>query len=437
MRDRDLAGTHIMVPLDGSELAERALPAAEHIASALRATLVLVRIMPPAHISTAPPDGRNVAQLYQEMTGEELRGARTYLEGAALPLRERGLQVQVITQQGQAGPTLIDLLSALQIGLVVMTTRGRSGMALFALGSVADHLVRNSHAPVLLLRPLIEDRRCEQLERAVIPLDGSERAETELDLAAALSGSLIRTIALLRAVPRQDGAATERAVEEADQYLKGVSQRLADQVAGRAVVGTQVVMGDPAEQIIRRAESDCDLLIMATRGEVGTRRWVFGSIADRVLHDSGTPLILIVPPPGGERLTLQPESTTISRPRIQSWGGVAMNTERDNEREIERAASLEPEEQARESGKPGGGAGRTDTPGHTGVYPLSASEGASGEALVRGEPAWGQGERGAAGYEDSGDSGILSFIPQQENEGQRDQSGAAPAPSEGSQHDAP
>ncbi len=300
MREGDLAGTHIMVPLDGSALAERALPAAEHVASALHATLVLVRIVAPAHISAVPPDGSAVAHAQQKTTGEELHAARAYLDSLAAPLRERGLRVQVITQQGVAGPALVDLLSALQIGLVVMTTHGRSGMARFALGSVADHLVHSSHVPVLLLRPLIEDRTCERLELAVIPLDGSKRAETALDLAAALSGSLIQSIALLRIVPRHDGAATERAMAEADQYLQDVSQRLTDQVAGRAVVRTQVLDGDPAERIIRQVESNCDLLIMATRGEVGTRRRILGSVTDRVLHDSGTPLILMAPPSAGE-----------------------------------------------------------------------------------------------------------------------------------------
>ncbi|HET9109247.1 MAG TPA: universal stress protein [Ktedonobacterales bacterium] len=424
MRDRDLAGTHIMVPLDGSELAEQALPSAGYIASALRATLVLVRIVPPTHVASAPPDGRTVAQWYQAMMSEELRAARTYLDGLALPLRQRGLRVQVITQQGMAGPTLVDLLSALNIGLVVMTTRGRSGMTLFALGSVADHLVRGSHTPIFLLRPQTGSRRAERFERAIIPLDGSERAEAELDLAAALSGSLIRAITLLRVVPRQGRPAAGHPVTEARQYLQSVNEQLTDQVAGRAIVRTQVDVGDPAEHIIRRAESDCDLLIMASHGEVGARRWALGSVADRVLHDSGTPLMLIVPPQGGERLTHQPESAITVRPGARSGEGAAMNTEDESEREIERemksSTPSTPEEQARESGAPGGGAGRTDVPGHTGVYPLSASEGASREAQVRGEPAWGQGERGAAGYEDSGDSSLEAFTPPRESEGADD-----------------
>ena len=420
MRDRDLVGTHIMVPLDGSALAEQALPAAERIASALRATLVLARIALPAHTAAAPPNGSAGAQTYHEKAVEELRVARAYLDGVALPLRERGQRVQIITQQGVAGPALIDLLDALDIGLVVMTTHGRSGMALFALGSVADHLVRGSHTPVFLLRSQSEGHRPERLEHAIIPLDGSERAEAELGLAAALSGSLIRAITLLRVVPKHGGAATAQAKEEARRYLQSANQQLTDQVAGRAIVRTQVEVGDPAEQIIRRTASNGDLLIMATHGDVGARRWTFGSIADRVLHDAGTPLILVVPAPGGARLTQRPDSTTIIHRGDQSVGGMVMQSKSEHEHDIERAASPTPEEQARESGKPGGGAGRTDTPGHTGVYPISASEGASGEAQVQSEPAWGQGERGAEGYEDSGDSEIQPFIPQQADESQRD-----------------
>jgi hypothetical protein len=63
-----------------------------------------------------------------------------------------------------------------------------------------------------------------------------------------------------------------------------------------------------------------------------------------------------------------------------------------------------PPEEKRESGVPGGGQGRRDEPGHSGVYPFSSAEGASAEAPLRGEAEWGQGERGAAGYEDSGSS---------------------------------
>lgn len=82
--------------------------------------------------------------------------------------------------------------------------------------------------------------------------------------------------------------------------------------------------------------------------------------------------------------------------------------ERDQSCEGER-----PPEEKRESGVPGGGQGRRDEPGHSGIYPASAAEGASPDAPLRGEAEWGQGERGAAGYEDSGGS-ELNFETERE-----------------------
>src|SRR5690348_1498878 len=65
-------------------------------------------------------------------------------------------------------------------------------------------------------------------------------------------------------------------------------------------------------------------------------------------------------------------------------------------------------------GQPGDGAGRRDETGRSGVYPVSASAGASGDAPLRGENAWGQGERGAAGYQDHGDAGLITLWPESE-----------------------
>ena len=84
--------------------------------------------------------------------------------------------------------------------------------------------------------------------------------------------------------------------------------------------------------------------------------------------------------------------------------------ERDQPREEQQAQEelfakdVQDDEERRESGMPGGGAGRRDETGRSGVYPASSAEGATGDAPIRGESEWGQGERGAAGYEDSGES---------------------------------
>lgn len=72
-------------------------------------------------------------------------------------------------------------------------------------------------------------------------------------------------------------------------------------------------------------------------------------------------------------------------------------------------------EPANESGLPGGGVGRREEPGRTGVYPMSDAEGASGDAPLQDEMSWGQGKRGAEGYNDSGDSGVLEDTDEQDN----------------------
>lgn len=87
-----------------------------------------------------------------------------------------------------------------------------------------------------------------------------------------------------------------------------------------------------------------------------------------------------------------------------------MQTDRQDEEQARQR------EQMNESGLPGGGVGRRDEPGHTGVYPMSASEGASPDAEAKGEKAWGQGERGAEGYDDSGSSETF-HVPTEPQEG--------------------
>ncbi len=84
-----------------------------------------------------------------------------------------------------------------------------------------------------------------------------------------------------------------------------------------------------------------------------------------------------------------------------------MATERHQEPETQTTA----EGTTPDSGQPGGGQGRVDEVGGSGVYPVSSSEGASDDAQVRGEASWGQGERGAAGYEDSGGSELGDIRP--------------------------
>ncbi len=286
----------ILVPLDGSALAESALPPAMRLARALKRTLVLARVISPDTWAFMGPNAMVPPETYQQMVDEEDRTASEYLQAIAERLQGQGVSIGIEVVRGEAATTLIDLCPRLRIGLVVMCTRGRTGMARMALGSVADQMVRRSHIPVLLLRP----STCEAdaaLERAVVPLDGSPTAEEALAQVGLLAGVILRRVTLFRVVDSSHvHEAGVAAVEEAERYLEGVRQNLAADLSGSGcAIQTEVAQGEPTQQIIRRSQRDCDLVILATRGRAGARRMMFGSTADRVLHDASVPLLLIHP----------------------------------------------------------------------------------------------------------------------------------------------
>lgn len=285
-------GARIVVTLDGSALAERALPAAERLARTMDGRLLLVRANPlPVWISWAP--GATVSpEMYQQVIDDEERFARKYLDAWAQTLRSRGLTVNALVLFGEPAYTLLDLLAERDASLVIMTTHGRTGLARFALGSVADRLVRGSHTPVLLIRAVTDSAQSERLQQALVPLDGSGLSEATLDLVAQLAGRLFSTVKLARVVAPDD----EDATKSARIYLDDAQRRLEARLEGRACAISQIVArGDPAERILEAAAEDCDVIVMATQGATGARRWVFGSVADRVLQEGSAPMLLVRP----------------------------------------------------------------------------------------------------------------------------------------------
>ncbi len=290
-------GPHVLVPLDGSAFAEQALSIAADVASALGVTLLLGRVTSPASLGARPEQAQGGAIALLEPVAVREMQAERYLERIAQQMRRPGLHIHTIATTGDPASELLRLISPEQTRLIVMTTHGRTGMARAALGSVADRLVRESCMPVLLLRLQAGQLPHRNLGRALVPLDGSPFAEAALDAAVMLAGSIVHAITLLRVVPLTRDWPTERALQEADSYLDGVRTRLAKRLEERATVQTQALTGFAADTIIWRASHDFDVVIMATHGEAGTRRWAFGSVADRVLHDSPTPLVLVCPRP--------------------------------------------------------------------------------------------------------------------------------------------
>lgn len=141
----------ILVPLDGSELARRALPVAIELARQNNATLVLAQViqvsygaLPEAYIAT--PD------LYNQVHDQAQADAEAELKAAAAQSTEAGIAVETIILEGDPASQLVDYEDEGKIDLIVMSTHGRSGLARFVYGSVAERVLRHGTRPILLLR---------------------------------------------------------------------------------------------------------------------------------------------------------------------------------------------------------------------------------------------------------------------------------------------
>jgi nucleotide-binding universal stress UspA family protein len=155
----------ILLPLDGSELAHRAMRHAVELARLSGGEIVLLQVIEseaqiiaqttPATIEPLPGAGTISAQVLREAIDEQRRVATANLEASAQTIRDAGVKrVSIEMAEGSAGDAIVNAAKALNCDLVVMATHGRSGIKRAILGSVADHVARNTPGiPVLLVHP--------------------------------------------------------------------------------------------------------------------------------------------------------------------------------------------------------------------------------------------------------------------------------------------
>jgi nucleotide-binding universal stress UspA family protein len=271
----------IMVPLDGSELAERALPLAGQIAKAMGAKLYLVRAVEAPDLWLAGPSPVYVPPtVYDDLLKNATEAATSYLKGVREQLESSGLQVQADQCEGNPAVALLDYESTVKADLVVMCSHGRTGLSRFALGSVADRLVRHGTVPVLVVRPFGDPAI---LEHAVVPLDGSARSEEVLKVVDQMARYVVHEVTLLRVI------ATAEDGPEAEHYLQEAAQHLTQE---HLACWRRVEQGDPAEVILSMAGPQ-KLVIMATQGRSGLKRWALGSVADRVARGGAAAVLLV------------------------------------------------------------------------------------------------------------------------------------------------
>ncbi|HEX6617040.1 MAG TPA: universal stress protein [Gemmatimonadales bacterium] len=295
----------ILVPLDGSALAEQALPAAMTLADAAGASLHLVTVQPPM-----PPVMNPDAPIPPDMLEEERARLDIYLQGTARELSARcASPVRHALLFGPPAPAIGAYARANAIDLIVTTTHGRSGLKRLALGSVAEEILRSVAVPVLLFPPeTAVVNRPASFGTVLVALDGTAGAGVVLEAAAALGSLAHSTAYTLVHVIEQPAAVLARIVlfpeqvapDWREQRVAGAHTAL-QAMAGplRAAGGTaftRVLAGRPVSQQILASARACqsDLVVMGTHAPTGAERLLLGSVADDVIRHTDRP-VLVVP----------------------------------------------------------------------------------------------------------------------------------------------
>jgi len=293
----------LLVPLDGSKLAENALPYARAFAGAFDLQVELLSVIDSMDFARTMNAGhvRDFDPLIEAATQEGKR----YLEGIAPSF---GGKVSTTVERGVADKIIIEKAGGGKDTLIAMATRGRSGIHRWLMGSVAEKVLRGATNPLLLVRGDEEAKSDGKaaLKKVVVPLDGSPMAETALPHAVDLAQRLGLAIELARVydVPLTAYAGADAPYipnqpklrnlvrEEASAYLEvKVNQLHAD---GIEKVSSVLLVGSGADEIIDLAHSTPDNLIaMCTHGRSGVRRWALGSVTEKVVRHSGDPVLIV------------------------------------------------------------------------------------------------------------------------------------------------
>jgi nucleotide-binding universal stress UspA family protein len=303
----------IVVPLDGSRLAEQALEPAQFLALRLHAAIEVVQVFEPSvpamyGAGALPIDPRLDAELRQE--------AAAYIDSIAARERiPRGARVTAKLLEGPAVETLAAHLVALDHPLVVMMTHGRSGIGRVLLGSVTEALVRSTTVPVLAIRARTESEApvATRFGRVLVPIAGGDFGTDMGDRTADVFGTANVEYVLLHAViPAPLIAPLDPAIpppvpvvdaeaDTAHELLDGLADRL--RARGAQVRVRVLIDVDPAHAIREAAnEASADVISMATHGYHGIKRLVLGSVADTVLRHATVPVLLVRPPEPGDSM---------------------------------------------------------------------------------------------------------------------------------------
>jgi nucleotide-binding universal stress UspA family protein len=290
----------ILLPLDGSELAEITLPYGEELARRLGSELILFHVRGPEH-----QQYERVHQVYLDRLAETVK--YDMRRG-----RPKGTKVKVTTrvESGEPHENICNLVTENDIGLIIMTAVSVSGLKVAKmLGSVADHVCRTVPIPVMLIRPQDAQRiqgKKRLIDRILLPLDGSDLSRLALPVGEELAAKLKAEITLFQMarilIPYADDMtgtifiSYTKLSEDEEKRVRAEMIVLEKELREKGLTVTHNVISgfDAADEIIEVGKKvGADLVVMSTHGRSGLGRWVIGSVAEKVLRHGEIPLLLV------------------------------------------------------------------------------------------------------------------------------------------------
>lgn len=295
----------ILVPFDGSELAERALATALKFGADAEDQVLLLRVVIPEKVLMPNVYDQSGAVLLPDQSHRLAHWeALDYLQTIQKSKLLAQSRMRVQTVDGEAPEMIVETAEEENVGLIVMSSHGYSGLTRWMLGSVAEKVLHAARCPVLVIRSP------QPIRHMLIPLDGSELSERALEPSLAVAISLGCAVTLLRAVKLIQTSEIERL----DQCERGLGPRLVEDIHEEAEaylsrlatthrpsglqMETMVVHEPAADSILHYAERHgIDLIAMSTHGRTGLQRWNAsrGSITEKVLRGGRHSMLIVRP----------------------------------------------------------------------------------------------------------------------------------------------
>lgn len=277
--------TRILVPIDGSSAAEFALRFARDLASKHQAELILL------HLSTVDPPPDDSPQSHAE-------DRRTYLDRLRREIYTEGVTLRIETLVSHnLREALFKFIDAERVSAVVLSTRGRTSMLRWLFGSAIESTLDEFPVPLMLVRPVYQ--------KIVVPLDGSKWSESAIPRAVEIARLHDAELVLVHVhQPKGGDYAAEWALAGQQQIAdQGIEQMREQLVALRNLLRQEglrarevlIQSGNPAQAICDFVDSEDGiiLIVMSTHGRTGLSRWLMGSVAQNVIKNSRSPVVLV------------------------------------------------------------------------------------------------------------------------------------------------